>query len=512
MAEITITGVNLSTTLQNLLMADDIVPGAEPSYQLCQEIYVSHPLGKKLCDTPITLAQSQPREIAIPGAPERVKEQFLKQWKSDGCDGHIFNVGSASRRLGVAAIGILIRGVEPMAPLDLEKIANAEISFNMWDALNLAGSQVLDLDPNSMDFLKPTKVSAAGTPYHRSRAIVLMHEKPLYLKYSNPAYGFTGRSVYQRALFPLKSFVLTMVTDAMVARKAGLLIAAMKQAGSVISQAMQKLFSVKRGMLEDGATNNVLGIGTEDRIESLNLQNVNGAMSESRKNILDNIATAADMPAIMLNQETFAEGFGEGIEDAKSVARYVGGVRAELEPIYSWFDTIIMHRAWTKEFFKTLQAEEENSPDVEPVYSGMEYREAFYQWKNAFSAIWPSLIEEPESEAVMVEDVKIKGVIATVQVFDPLMPDQHNKAELIEWAQDNLNSSETLFRTPLNISLDLIADYEPPVPIAIPGEDEGEGKEPPEPRPFSRQDADARVAGWLAAVPVLGKKRGRAAA
>jgi hypothetical protein len=513
MATITLEGATLGGPLQELLMADDIVPGAEPSYALCQAIYVYHPLGKKLCDTPITLAQSQPREIAIPGAPDRVKEKFLEQWKSDGCDGHIFNVASASRRLGVAAVGVVAESMPPAEPLDFDKLAGAEISFNVWDALNLAGSQVLDLDPNSVTFLKPVKITVAGTPYHRSRGIVLMHEKPVYLKYSNSAYGFTGRSVYQRGLFPLKSFILTMVTDAMVARKAGLLIAKMKQAGSIVTAAMQKLFSIKRGMLEDGATNNVLGVSVGEEIDSLNLQNVNGAMSESRKNILDNIATSADMPAIILNQETFAEGFGEGIEDAKSVARYIGGVRAELDPVYEWFNVIVMHRAWTPEFFKTLQAEEADS-DAAPYYAEMDYRAAFYQWKNSFSAIWPSLIEEPESEAVQVEDVKLKGVIAIVQVAEPMMPDQLNKAALLSFLQDTVNSMSVLFRSKLDLDFDAIASYEPPTPIAMPDEDEGEGKEPSEPKPFSRQDAAARLDAWIAERPDLipPRKKLRAAA
>ncbi|KGC14621.1 hypothetical protein DM48_362 [Burkholderia gladioli] len=61
MAEITISGSTLSSSLMDLLGADDIVPGSEPSYQLCKTIYVSHPLGGKIVDQPIKLAMSQKR-------------------------------------------------------------------------------------------------------------------------------------------------------------------------------------------------------------------------------------------------------------------------------------------------------------------------------------------------------------------------------------------------------------------------------------------------------------------
>lgn len=476
MATANVAGAGIGTALINLLMADDIEPGSDLSYQLAKDIYVYHPLGKKLADTPITLAQSQKREISVPGAPDRVKDQFLDAWGAQGCDGHIFNVASLSRVYGVAAIGILIDGALPSAELDYTKLAGQKIAFNVWDALNLAGSQVLNLDPNSMDFLKSTGIAVAGTPYHRSRAIVKFHEKPLYLSYTNAAFGFSGRSVYQRALFPLKAFIETMIADAMVARKAGLLVAKMKPPGSIVDRLQQAMYGIKRAMIQWGATNNVLGITPDESIESLNLQNVNGAMSESRKNILDNTATAADMPAIILNQETFAEGFGEGIEDAKSVARYIGGVRDELDPVYSWFDQIVMHRAWTEEFYATIQAE---FPDQ---YGEIKFQDAFYQWKNAFKAVWPSLIEEPESEAVKVAETKLKAAIAWVEVLLPAL-DPENKAIVIEWCCDNFNQLDALFKSPLVLDFDALATYEPPQPLVEPGE----------PKPFSAADGIGRL-------------------
>ena len=472
MATISLNGSGVGTALRQLLLCDDIEPGSDASYALCKTIYVNHPLGKKLADTPISLAQSQPRDITIPNAPDRVTERFREQWERDGADGHIFNLGSLSRIYGVAAVGLMIRDAGPMDAVDYWKLADQEISFNVWDALNLAGSQVLNLNPNDMDFLKPTGISVAGTPYHRSRSIVKIHEKPIYLYYANAGYGFTGRSVYLRAIYPLKSFVRTMITDEMVARKAGLLIAKMVPPGSFVDGLMTRMFGIKRQMLQEGETDNVLGITPEEAIETLNMQNVNTAMEVSRKNILDNTATAADMPAVLLNQETFAEGFGEGVEDAKSVARYIGGVRDELALVYAWFDKIIQHRAWSPSFFKTMQSEFSDQ------YGAMEYKEAFYEWQNAFRAPWPSLIEEPDSERVKVADAKLKAAIALVEVLMPAL-DPENKAIVIQWCCDNFNQLDELFQSPLDLDFEALANYEPPQPIAEPGE----------PKPFAAQDA-----------------------
>lgn len=51
------------------------------------------------------------------------------------------------------------------------------------------------------------------------------------------------------------------------------------------------------------------------------------------------------MPAIILNSETFARGFGEGTEDARSVAVYIDNIREWLEPLYDYFIRICQYRA-----------------------------------------------------------------------------------------------------------------------------------------------------------------------
>ena len=46
----------METPLQQMLLADNIEPGSEPSYQICKTIYEYHPLGKRLIDTPLDLS------------------------------------------------------------------------------------------------------------------------------------------------------------------------------------------------------------------------------------------------------------------------------------------------------------------------------------------------------------------------------------------------------------------------------------------------------------------------
>jgi hypothetical protein len=191
----------------------------------------------------------------------------------------------------------------------------------------------------------------------------------------------------------------------------------------------------------------------------------------ARKNILENIAVSADMPAEFLNSETFAEGFGEGTEDAKRVARYVDRVRRQMDPLYTFFDKITMHRAWNKDFYAIIQKDF-------PEYGSMTYEEAFYRWSTSFQAQWLNLLTEPDSEKVKTDDVKLKAIIATIEVFGPML-DPENKALLLEWAEQNINENKMMFTAPLTLDYDTLAKYEPPVPM----------QEPNQPKPFAANDA-----------------------
>ena len=464
-------GTSLPNALMSLLVSDDIQPGSAPSYEVCKTIYTYHPLGAKMAEKPIDMAQSQEREITIPGAPaEELVEAFKKEWHKlggVGTDTLIKNVAALSRVYGVSSVAVIAQDESPEAALDLEAIYDKDLYFNILDPLNTAGSLTLNQNPNATDFQKPRYIQAGGQNYHPSRTAILMNEQPVYIQWTNSAFGYVGRSVYQRALYPLKSYVQSMITDNAVTEKAALLVAKLKAPGAVIDQRTRGFFSFKREQIKGGKTGNVLSIGIDESVESIDLKNVKDAAEFARDNILKNIATAAKMPASLINDETLAEGFGEGSEDAKQIARYVDGVRNELKPIYNWFDNIVMRRAWNPTFYAGLQK-------TYPELASVPYETAFYQWKNAFEATWPNLLEEPDSEKVKVDDTVTKAAIAAFEVLVPVL-DPENKATAAMWLADVLNSRNFMFSQPLELDGELIASYEPPV---------AEMREEKEPKPI----------------------------
>jgi hypothetical protein len=185
-----------------------------------------------------------------------------------------------------------------------------------------------------------------------------------------------------------------------------------------------------------------------------------------------------------LNNETFAEGFGEGTEDAHKIASYIDEIRAWMRAPYDFFDMVNQRRAWNEGFYESLKSK---YPDE---YEGVSYEEAFYSWQNGFKAIWPPLIREPESERIGVEDVKLKALIAAVQVLLPFVTDPDNKVELVRWCEQNFNATETLFSVPLELDYDTMLE-------AFTAAKDQEDKmaeagltadEPAAPPPFSQRD------------------------
>ncbi len=450
--EVTLNSVGFGTALMDILGADEIQPGSAPSYQLAKEIYVSHPLGAKMAESPLTVAQSQKRKIAVQEAPKEVLKAFQDKWKSVGVDRFIKNTGTLSRVYGASAIVLGCKGKPTNEPLDMTTIWDLPIFFNVLDPLNVAGSLVLGQIPGTSDFQQPIRVTTNGEVFHGSRFRVLMNEQPIYIEYTNSAFGYTGRSVYQRALYPLKCFIASMKADFTILQKLAFFIAKMKAPGSFLDNVMAGVTALKRLFIKEGETGNVLAIDTEESVETLDMTNVDGAGSYARTNSLKNAATAADMPAVFLENETLTEGFGEGTEDAKNIARYIDTLREWLEALYQWFDNIVQYLAWNPEFYKTIQA---NYPEA---YGNITYEDAFSQWRANFSAEWPSLLIEPESEQAKIAAVKFETLIATVQTLLPVL-DPQNKAITIQWLADSVSENKILFPHGLALDFDALEAY-----------------------------------------------------
>ena len=451
-------GTQISSSLMQILQAGDIVPGSDPSYATCKTIYLYHPLGAKIAEGPVSIAQSQERQISIPDSPEKdLIDAFTREWRTIGkigADTLIHNTMKTARIYGISALVLGAEGDKSSEPLDIGDLAGKEIFFNVLDPLNTAGSLVLNQDPNAPDFQKPRELRVSGQPYHPSRACVIMNEQPVYIAFTSASFGFVGRSSYQRAFYPLKSYIQTMITDDVVTTKAALLVAKLKSPSSITDARTHYFWQFKRDAIKAAQTGNVLSIGTDEDLQSVDLKNLREAAEFARNNILKNIATGADMPAVMLDQETFARGMAEGTEDAKVVSQFIDRLRLQMQPIYAYMDEIVMHRAWSPEFYKSIQSKF-------PEYKDTSYEDAFYSWKNSFTATWPNLLVEPDSKLIERDAKILESAIGIYEVLVPKL-DQPNVARAAAWLADVVNSRKQLVASPLDLDYDTLAEYQPP--------------------------------------------------
>ena len=472
-------GSSVPTALMELLQADQIVPGSPASYQLCKNLWAYHVLAGKIVEKPIALALGQKRKINVPCAvEERLVVAFEREWKALKATRYIRDLAHISRVYGVGALvygSPNVATTDPIEGKDLYKLP--DLYFNILDPLNTSGSMVTNQNPNAPDFQKQwMEITAAGQPYHKSRSITLFNGTPIYLDYQGSSFSFSGRSVFLRALYPLKSFIQSMIVDDMVSTKAGLLIAKLKQGGAVINRLMQKAAAWKRNILNEGKANQTLTIDTDESIESIDLTNTSQAMTTARDNIISNVAAATDTPAILLKDESFAKGLASGDQDMLAVVQHIDGIREDLEPAHEFFDRIVMHRAWNPEFYAALQ---KDIPALTKTYD-----EWFFEVRDLFTAEWPSLIQEPKSETVKRNADKLKAMTTVLtSLLEQLDP--ANKARLVDWFVQACNDMPEFFTNTMEFDPDQLASYTPPQPAAPgadgkpgdggPGDGEGEG-------------------------------------
>ena len=461
MSYVQVNSTGLPSQLQEILAYENVQPGSPISYQLCKLLWEYHPLAGKIIEKPIRLALSKQRKIDIPCAiEEELKEAFEREWQRIGATNHIRDVMNLSRVYGAASIVYGSPSIPTDVAIDPWSLPEIEdLYFNQLDPLNLAGSIVTNQNPNAPDFQKPNMtITAAGQPYHQSRSCTIFCGTPIYLSYQNSSYSFSGRSLFLRALYPLKSFIQTMTVDDLVSLKSGLLIAKIQQPGSIVNRLMSQAVGAKRQLLQEAVNGNVLSIQPDESIESINLTNTDKAMTVARENIISNIATASDVPAILLKDEAFTTGFGEGKEDSKAVVQYIDSIREDMVTLFEYFDKIVMHRAWNTEFYQGLANTYPN--DI----GSLSYEQFFYQAKSLFKAEWPSLLEEPVSETVRRDSEKLKAMTDVIKTLVPVL-DPMNKSLVVQWFTDNINGMTEMFAAPMELDIEALAAYEPPTPI-----------------------------------------------
>ncbi len=423
-------------------------------YRLCKAIYIYHPLGKRIIDLPIDLSMGQERIISVKHETksDELTEQFIKVWNSFNLKNIIRRLATMSRLCGIAALFLKVEGYSDYEPLPLDiDWSELKITALVYDAMNIAGSASNNQDVMSEDFLKIKDVLRNGQALAKDRSYILTNGDPLYNEFSTSGFGFTGRSVYQNCIHLLRTWLDIDLADSMVARKCGLIIAKENNIGSA-TEIREKSLNLKRTLLKYGKTNDVLSVGGSTTIESLNLQNIDGSLDMVRNHVLENIANASDIPTIILGQQKFTQGFGEGGEDTKNVGRFIESIREWERGVYQFIDNFVMRIAWNFNFLKSLNKDNGDifSTKDEAKITIDRYLQVFYALKQSFNYTFPSFLTETESQ---IADGDAKKLSMITEVYDRLFSnvDADLKPKLANWLIDSVNNLRSTNKIRLDI-------------------------------------------------------------
>ncbi|WP_330555204.1 hypothetical protein [Burkholderia multivorans] len=433
-----------NTQLYNDLCNEVIEPGSGLDYALAKRIYLEHPLGSRIVDSPITLAFTQKREIS--GVPEEAKKAFLSAWKQARADVAIKNTARHARIYGAGTLVDLGDG-----------------TFKVYDPLLTAGSIVGNIgEPLSRDFLTADDPVVRGSQFNNQNSIVLYNGAQVYLAYSASAFSYGGRSVFYNMLPMLAGFLYSIDVDTLVLKKAGALVAKTKPVGAAGNRITQFFRRKKADDVKRALNGNVIAIETDESIETINMTNSDD-MVTARDNMISNIATAMDAPALILKNAVLTQGFGEGSEDAKILAQYVERYREEIECLFDWITPKIQALAWSEEWYQSFQMSH-------PEYASISYQSAINFWKANFSFAWPNYLSEPDSEKRKGQKDSFDAYMQVYRELQSGIRNPENRRALAQTMIDLTQSDafKTLLPEPILITFDE-DDFAAPAPTEFKG-------------------------------------------
>jgi len=126
------------------------------------------------------------------------------------------------------------------------------------------------------------------------------------LIYSPSAFGYSGRSIFSRSLYPLQSYLQSLITDNLVLIKSGVLVAKVSGSGAPADQIQRQSMLQKLNFLKKARTGNTLQVNPNEEIESLDLHNID--YQAVRANCLQNVALSLDMPTSFLTVRQYLMG------------------------------------------------------------------------------------------------------------------------------------------------------------------------------------------------------------
>lgn len=410
------------------------------TYEQCIDIYTNWALGNRIVTALPNFALSVNRKISFGDYPKEIVDRFNETAENLNVRNELKQLCYNVRIFGASYL-FVNTGDDYQQSLTGDIVRAAKtIRLIQATPLITSGSEI-DINPLSLTYMQPVRVKINSQDIHISRAIFANNNEPIYNKYVDSTYGYTGRSVFENMIDIIKYWNRSTIALQRIASKAGGVIVKHRGGNIVTSflvDSTNKFLNLIRNLSNDG----VASINHGDEIELFNL---NGTAEVSL--ILDKFNSIvqlalSDTPTAILLDERFAKGFGNGEEDFKALLIAVESYReTTLKPILKKLDKIVLARAFDDDFLAEMQ--QQYAQDLAQ-YTLEELR---YELERNFSYEWESLY--PESEANVQDNLGRK--------LDNLLRLRSLGANIAD-IQEIINSDDSIYQNEINLDSEPLND------------------------------------------------------
>lgn len=400
------------------------------SYLECKDIYRFWPLGKRIASALPRFALSAKRTFIVKEAPQEVNDKLTEFAESLNLDDIVLRTSIYARVYGLSCIFVACPS-NRLNALTYKQVQNEQIVFNVLDPLAMGGSIVVDNDPLSPTFSKPTAVHIQGNAVEPSRLCIVYNDIPLYYKFNPSSFSFSGPSIYQNMTLLIRSWNRCIIAMQRLATKAASIIKTTKDNSNVTGiniRAIERNLSLIRSIENDG----IASIRSGEELQFFNLTGVSEVDSIIQQLNTSLMMALSDTPSGILLDKNLSVGLNDGSEDMKAILMAVDHFRISLLlPMYNFLDKFLCYKAFSPQFIKQMKSE---YPDL---YRELTPNQILTKWIQDYSFEWGELYPQNENEKADTE-AKLLDNLTKIK-------DLGAEASSLEEALNNLDPFETEF-------------------------------------------------------------------
>ncbi len=358
----------------------------------CENIYTYWGLGKRVIHSIVRFAFSVDRDITIAEAPTEAVDEFKKAATESLKEDRIVRRASTYCRIyGMAGTYAATdsKDIKPSENLTKKQCQENKLTLNALNPLNLSGT-VFNQEALSPKFQKPETIRVAGQTVGTKRATVIQNNEPVYLRFTDPTFTFSGVSVFQNMVRLIKAWTRSIISLERMATKASSIIfkeGARGKMGGIQAEAAKRSLQRIKEMENTGAAS-IDKDGDVTFFPLTGVAYVDAILVGLEREIM---MALDDTPAAILLGKELSTGLNEGKEELKAIIMAVDNFREDvLTPLYEWADPYVMAIAWTDEFIEKVKKENMDK------YGSFTVSEIRQIWEQSFTFEYGNLYPEPE--------------------------------------------------------------------------------------------------------------------